>query len=62
MTLFLTINDTEDDVVLDICTTYRKAQELIEKYKERFKDLGIDQNFRIDSVFIDPKKEVLWEY
>lgn len=62
MTLFLTINDTRDDVVLDICTTYKKAQDLIEKYKENFKDLEMEQNFRIDSIFIDPKKEVLWQY
>ena len=56
--LVLNLQDDEPFVV-NICTTYRKAEELLEQYRNNAKKAGSNMRFEIEVV--DLYKEVAWD-
>jgi len=49
----------DEPFVVNICTTYNKAKELVEQYRNNAKREGCDMRFEIEIV--DLYKEVAWD-
>ena len=55
------IYDEEENSIVDICTTHKKAEELISQYQENGREHEETVNYHIDEVELDDSKDVLWD-
>lgn len=49
----------DEPFVVNICTTYHKAKELLEQYRNNAKKVGFDTRFEIEVINLH--KEVAWD-
>lgn len=64
--LYLVIVDlyeNEENSIINICTSYEKAEELMNEYVENGKDLPeeIRLSYHIDEIEVDYSKDILWD-
>ena len=55
------IYDEEENSIVDICTTRKKAEKLISQYQENGREYEDVVNYHIDEVELDDSKDVLWD-
>ena len=59
--LIIDIYDTEENSIVNICSTREKAEELMNQYINNAKESGYFNNYHIDEVDLDSSKEILWD-
>ena len=54
--------ESEENSIVNICTTREKAEELVEKYVTAGEQYNLnDFSYHIDEVELDPSKDILWD-
>ena len=63
--VIIDLYDSEENSIVDICSTREKAEELMEKYINNCKQNGSEgyspYSYHIDEVELDSSKDVLWD-
>lgn len=59
--LIIDIYDTEENSIVNICSTREKAEELMNQYINNAKESGYIHDYHIDEVDLDSSKEILWD-
>lgn len=61
--VIIDLYDSEENSIVDICSTREKAEELMEKYINNCKqhEIASSYSYHIDEVELDSSKDILWD-
>lgn len=61
--VIIDLYENEENSIINICTSYEKAEELMNEYIDNGKDLPEENQFsyHIDEIEVDYSKDILWD-
>ena len=59
--VIIDLYDSEENSIVNICSTREKAEELMNKYENNTSNSQIPHDYHIDEVTLDSSDDILWD-